>query len=318
MLPLLACTQTNPDPDPAEDSAPLTRPTPWQLDDPGPLAPLFGAGTIVPRWEVRRATSADGGDTWIPDERVLAFALSSLSGLVHDDTLVLVANVDVAMASPLDVPDPQGALALLATPDLETWTSTLAPVADPASPWITDPSLWIDDAERIHGTWFAAESGDGDPAGQEGTHDIVDATWSGTAFAELPEPIYADAGLADPVIGRVGDHWTLAATRFASEIVLATSEDGVTFAPDPAHTWPGVSVPHVRAVGEDLHAVAQHTDGYDVPDTAVLAADGRIFVGQPLYDAHPWGTNCTSPVVLDWEGGLQLYCAVRVEENGAG
>lgn len=282
-------------------------------EDSGPLGPLIlpKPVTDVPRWEVRMATSPDC-EAWTASDTVIAWALSSLSGIVLGDVIVLNANIDMSKALRLGVPDPLSAVPILVTRDLTTWNSAELPITETASDYITDSSLWVDGNDALHAVYFSAVDGSGDPAGQQGPHDIDDAVWTDDTLVEAPEPIFSAEGLADPIVARTGDHWTLFTTESANAVTLATSTDGVSFTAN-AQVWSTVSVPSAWA-GEDgsVNLVAQHIDGHDAPDRARVGADGVLEVQDPLYDAHPWGDNCTSPVVLPWNDGFVLFCAVRV------
>ncbi len=283
--------------------------------DGGPLGPLLLPEdvSVVPRWEVRLATSADG-QSWTASDTVIAWSLTSLSGIVFGDVIVLTVGIEMAKARPLGVPDPLSAVAIIVTEDLATWNSAEIPIADTVNAFITDPALWVDDEEALHVVYFSSAGGAGDPAGQEGAHDIYDAVGSEDTFVEGAAPIYSAEGLADPVILRVGGEWTLFTTEFANAVTLATSADAATFTRDTTQTWDTVSVPSGMYGPEGtVELVAQHLDGRDVPDRAHIGSDGVLAVDGPLYDAHPWGNNCTSPVVLPWKGGFVLFCAVRVE-----
>lgn len=317
----LACTAPTPA---AKESGPAevvdtALPSPWDLEDEafflqdGPLTPLiWPEDAAIPRyqdhWEVRMATSTDGV-TWEPEPRILAHSLSSLSALVTGAGLILVANPDAKFTNLRGVPNTYYAIYGLLTPDLESWGSAIWVIADAADAYIIDPALYHDADGGLHATYYSTRLTADDPVAVAGPHTIRSARWEG-GFVEEGE-IYSAEGLSDPVICRFDGQYWLAATEDASRIHFATSTDGQVYETSPL-TWEGVSVPHCAADHDRLDLLAQEPDGWTAPQTASVSADATLSLGAPLYTAHPWGDNCTSPVTVFFQEKWALFCAVRV------
>ncbi|GDX79076.1 hypothetical protein LBMAG42_08870 [Deltaproteobacteria bacterium] len=283
----------------------------------GPLSSLI-LPTELPtatHWEVRVATSADGV-AWVPDERVIAWGISSLDLLVAGDTLVIAGMIDGEAARELP-PDVQGyTIPALATTDLLTWGSKTWTITGGNDTNLVDPSLQLGSDGLLRAAWFAHSEPGVDPATIEGVHNMQRGTWSetGTFAQDDADPEYAYEWLVDPVICELGETQWLFYTNLAERVYAAHSPDGGEhFDMEASFSWEGPSVPFCISGDDDIRVIGQTPAGKDAPLQGILTTDGTFTETGPLYAEHPWGENCTSPVLGYWKDQWVLACAVQVK-----
>lgn len=282
-----------------------------------PLASLL-LPTDVPdetHWEVRIATS-DDGLSWVPDDRVIAHGFSSLDLMVAGEMLILAGMVDGAVARDLPASVQGYTIPAIATADLETWGSQTWPIGQGSETNVVDPSLQLGSDGVLRATWFAHSTPGVDPATIEGIHLVQRGTWSdsGTFLQDDVEEEFAEDWLADPVICELdGTPWMFY-THFAERIRAARSTDGgAHFEPVSSFSWEEPSVPFCITGEDGIRVIAQTSGGRFSPRQGWVASDDSFTEGEPLYEDHPWGDNCTSPVVGYWQERWVLACAVQVQ-----
>ncbi len=285
----------------------------------GPLSNLI-LPTELPtttHWEVRIATSADG-TTWVPDERVIAYGFSSLDLIVAGDTLVFAGMIDGEVARSMPEEVHGYTIPAIATMDLETWGSKTWTVTGGNETNLVDPSLQLGTDGALRATWFAHSSPGVDPATIEGVHNMQRATWSetGTFAQDDADPEFAAEWLCDPVICELGETQWLFYTNEAERVLAARSPDGGEhFDIEPTFSWEGPSVPFCISGDDDMRVIAQTSGGRYAPLGGVLTAAGTFTETGSIYADHPWGDNCTSPVIAFWKEQWVLACAVQVKEE---
>ncbi len=311
---------TGPGPNPFADGDGDGFPDAWaetEYWEESPLASLL-LPTEVPdgtHWEVRIATSTDRL-TWEPDNRVIAHGFSSLDLIVAGEMLILAGMVDGAVARDLPASVQGYNIPAIATADLETWGSQTWPIGQGSETNVVDPSLQLGSDGVLRATWFAHSTPGVDPATIEGIHLVQRGTWSdtGTFIQDDFEEEFAEEWLADPVICELdGTPWMFY-THFAERIRAARSTDGGGhFEPVTTFSWEEPSVPFCIAEEDGIRVIAQTSGGRFSPRQGWVASDGSFTEIEPLYEDHPWGDNCTSPVVGYWQERWVLACAVQVQ-----
>lgn len=283
----------------------------------GLLSPLI-LPTEVPsetHWEVRIATSPDGV-SWTADARIIAYGFSSLDMLIAGDWVVLAGMVDGAVFADFSGMIPSYSIPALASTDLQTWGSQIWAIGAGSGNFLVDPALQLGGDGVLRATWFAHSTPGVDPAQIEGAHAVQRGIWSttGTFVQGDPDPEYAYDSLADPVICEMGDVPWLFYTNEHKRVHAALSSDGGEhFEKVSSFSWEEPSVPFCIGGSEQITLFVQEPQGLQPPRVAVLHSDLSFEETGTIYSEHPWGDNCTSPVVGWFQGGWLLACAVKVD-----
>lgn len=290
---------------------------PWEeegfWEEEGPLGPLLMPTVLPeePHWELRRATSSDRLH-WTPDPTVYAIHLSSLSLFPLEEGVLLLVSVDNLKAQAVGVPAGETrSLQLIASRDLQKWSSHTYRVMTEETDLLTDPSWWVDGAGALRGLWYAQPWDPENPGVPEGEHRLDAAVWDGGCFAE-PAPVYRGENLLDPVLCQHpsrGDWWLLSTTT-ALKVDGASSNDPASFTHQ--FTAERGSVPFCYPDGNALGVLSQSPDGLYSVIRGEIAEDGQYREVGPLYEGSLF-SNCTAPVLSKKGENWTLWCAVWEE-----
>lgn len=265
-------------------------------------------------WELRIATSPDGV-SWVPDERIIAYGMSSLDLIVLGDWLIVTGMLDAQLYRENPGIEPFYRISALATEDLLNWGGVIWDIENGSDTYLVDPALQRGVDGVLRASWFAHSSAGADPADIEGAHDVQRGTWStsGAWVQDDDDPEYGDEWLVDPVICELGGKQWLFYSHEHSRIRAAVADVGQeTFERFEPFSWEGTTVPFCSSDGTEITLLGQAPGGLEAPRTGKFSNEGAFTEGASLYKNHPWGDNCTSPVYGKHKGQWVLACAAYV------
>jgi len=203
--------------------------------------------------------TSDDGVHWTAEPRILLKGLARIGAWATDDGIVRGSTVYV-----------------LATADGETWSSHAWTVGETAQPNLLDLEPFVDEGGRVGVTCYSAKLDGNDPIPAEGDHAVASAYWADGGFTEVPEPLRAEAWLADPAVCALDDERWLFNTYDHTDVHVAYPGSDGTLAGDPDQSWSAYAVPSRAAEGHTLRVTAPAADAPGDIAVRILARGGTI------------------------------------------
>jgi hypothetical protein len=196
----------------------------------------------------------------------------------------------------------------LTTPDMEHFGTYLWPIAEAASPMLTDTAL-----DRLPDGRMRVIYVSGGPFAP-GQHSVKAALREGRRWVEQRQPLFTAEGIVDPTSCYHDGVYHLFVTGSGNTRVLhAVGDTPWRYTLDETFEWAGAQVPYCFKEGDGLRVVAQQGGGWAPPAVRTLLKDGTFGPPEPLWEPGAWPelTSCTSPVLGRFHGKYLLFCAVH-------
>ncbi|MFH1466975.1 MAG: hypothetical protein ABIO70_21510 [Pseudomonadota bacterium] len=200
----------------------------------------------------------------------------------------------------------------LTTPDLEHFGTYLWPIAETASPMLTDTAL-----ERLPDGRMRVIYVSGGPWAP-GTHQVKAALREGRRWVERSAPIFGAEGITDPsACSHKGQHHLFVTGVGSTRVLHAVGETPWNYTLEEDFDWVGAQVPYCFEDEGELRVIAQEGGGWSPPTIRTLREDGSFTPPARLWEpgAYPELASCTSPVVGRYRGKYLLFCAIHRQET---